>query len=97
MEGSAMAKLRPINLVARFVGRRTKFLQDMSDSNNPVNAKSEQCGVPSSRHLGTDAKHEPQSSRVFPSEATGRHSKCKHLETSEEKRFCGLIYPASGN
>ena len=39
------------------------------------------------RHLTSDTNQKSKSSRIFPRELTGRHSKCKHLETEEKKRF----------
>ena len=71
-EGSAMAK-----------PRRCEFDDGEAETNEfGVAHKAEQGGV-FIWHMETDPRHEPKSSRVrvFSSEATGRHSKCKHLKT----------------
>ena len=70
-EGSAMAKPRRMNLVSRnFLSTRKDIPQDMSDSNNPGECQSgvRWCFIP---HWETNARHEPTSSDVFSSEATG--------------------------
>ena len=55
-EGSAMAKPRPMNLVSRNLlsARRIHSPQDMSNSSNPVNVKTEQGDVEQMRNTSQD-------------------------------------------
>ena len=98
-EGSAMAKPRllnlviakprPVNLVSHnLLSMEKNSPQILSDPTNLENAKAEQGGVLTS--AWKHARHGPKSSRAFSSEATGRHSKCRYMETRKEKLFFGL-------
>ena len=70
-EGSAMTKPGPMNLVSRnLLSTKKDSLQDMSDSNSPLNAKVEHGGV-SAFVWKLTRDTEPKSSDVFASEVTG--------------------------
>ena len=73
---SAMAKSRPMNLVSH--NRLSASKNPPQDLSSPVNLESvekEQGGAASIRKI--DGEHKPGSNRMFSSEATGKHSKCR--------------------
>ena len=81
-----MAKPRLVNLVPlNLLSARKNFPQDVSDSNNPGNAKAEQGSASTGVWMETDAKHKPKISRVFSCEESRRRSRCRYLETGTEK------------